>query len=173
MQPEVRNTSYQLINSLLVQSMHNLEVRNTSYQFHSFFFFFFFSQAWELFHDITHFLKQYIFLPLFPIVLVTNLVTPITCQHLPNLISGHCQKFFSQNFNLTLLGNYIWLLNFLFNPSCIATDQYSHSITILSAYISVSSHIEKGDTLTPFLCSHITIFVSSFFVCNHPYLLLS
>ena len=61
--------------------------------------FIFFFQAWELFHDITHFLKQHIFLPLFPIVLVTNLVTPITCQHLPNLISGHCQKFFSQNFN--------------------------------------------------------------------------
>ena len=32
MQPEVRNTTYQLINPLLVQSMHNLKVRNTSYQ---------------------------------------------------------------------------------------------------------------------------------------------
>ena len=89
--------------------------------------FIFFFQAWELFHDITHFLKQHIFLPLFPIVLVTNLVTPITCQHLPNLISGHCQKFFSQNFNFfSLLSNYIWLLNFLFNPSCTTTDQYCH-----------------------------------------------
>ena len=80
--------------------------------------FLFFFQAWELFHDITHFLKQHLFLPLFPIVLVTNLITLITCQHLPNLISGHCQKFFSQNFNFTLLDNYIRLLNFLFNPSC-------------------------------------------------------
>ena len=80
--------------------------------------FHFFFQAWELFHDITHFLKQHLFLPLFPIVLVTNLITLITYQHLPNLISGHCQKLFSQNFNFTLLGNYIWLLNFLFNPSC-------------------------------------------------------
>ena len=77
-----------------------------------------FFQAWELFHDITHFLKQHLFLPLFPIVLVTNLITLITCQHLPNLISGYCQKFLSQNFNFTLRSNYIWQLNFLFNPSC-------------------------------------------------------
>ena len=32
MQPEVRNASYLSISSLLVQSMHNLETRNTSYQ---------------------------------------------------------------------------------------------------------------------------------------------
>ena len=100
--------------------------------FHVFFF-----HAWELFHDLTHFLKQHLFLPLFPIVLVTNLITPITCQHLPNLISGHCQKFFSQNFNFTLLGNYIWLLNFLFNPSC--TTPQTNIVTHRADVFAVSS----------------------------------
>ena len=85
-----------------------------------------------MFHDITHFLKQHLFLLLFPIVLVTNLITLITCQHLPNLISGHCQKFFSQNFNSTLLGNYIWLLNFLFNPSC--TTQQTNIVTVIQSF---------------------------------------
>ena len=35
---------------------------------------------------------------------------------------------FPRHFNFTLLGNYIWLLNFfLVNPSCTAIDQYCHS----------------------------------------------
>ena len=58
-------------------------------------FIFFFFQAWELFHDITHFLKQHIFL----IVLVTNLVTPITYQHLSISCFDYCQKFFLRIFN--------------------------------------------------------------------------
>ena len=85
--------------SLQSGASHRSRVIFPDCQIYNFHFFFFFFQAWQLFHDITHFLKQNIFLPLFPIVLVTNLVTPLTCQHLPNLISGHCQKFFSQNFN--------------------------------------------------------------------------
>ena len=102
-----------------------------------FFFFFFFFQAWELFH-ITHFLKQHLFLSLFLIVLVTNLITLITCQHLPNLISGHCQKFFSQNFNFTLLGNYIWLLNFLFNHSCTTPQTNIVTLSLRSKPLSLS-----------------------------------
>ena len=49
----------------------------------------------------------------FRLCFVNNLIFP-TCQHLPIPISGPCQKFlFPRNFNFTLLGNYIWLLNFL------------------------------------------------------------
>ena len=34
---------------------------------------------------------------------------------------------FPRHFNFTLLGNYIWLLNFLVNPSRTAIDQYCHN----------------------------------------------
>ena len=36
---------------------------------------------------------------------------------------------FPRNYNFTLLGNYIWLLNFLVNPSRTAIDKYCHICT--------------------------------------------
>ena len=110
-----------------------------------------------MFHDITHFLKQHIFLPLFPIVLVTNLITPITCQHLPNLISGHCQKFFSQNFNFPLLGNYIWLLNFLFNPSC--TTPQTNIVTLGPLNSWFAGNVSRTLTLTNGLLNILGVFL--------------
>ena len=63
----------------------------------------------------------------FHLCFVNNLIF-LTCQHLPIPISGPCQKFlFPRNFNFTLLGNYIRLLNFLVNPSCTVID---HIVTI-------------------------------------------
>ena len=64
----------------------------------------------------------------FYLYFVNNLIFP-TCQHL--LIPISSKVPFSRNFNFTLLDNYIWLLNFLVNPSCTAIDQYCHSITYL------------------------------------------
>ena len=58
---------------------------------------------------------------------VNNLIFP-TCQDLSSSHFGPLSKvLFPRNFNFTLLGNYIWLLNFLVNPSHIAIDQYCHS----------------------------------------------
>ena len=76
-----------------VSPCHCNQVRVTGHGLSSlivkFLIFIFFSQAWELFYDITHFLKQHIFL----IVLVTNLVTPITCQHLSISCFDYSQNF--------------------------------------------------------------------------------
>ena len=63
-----------------------------------------------------------IFLPQFPLVLVNNLIFT-TCQHHLILISSHCQKFFSKNFNFRLLGNHIWPLNFLLLTLHVPTPQ--------------------------------------------------
>ena len=96
-------------------------------------FHFFFSSGLGTVHDI---LKQhnFSFFLYFAILLVTDLATPITCQHLSIFCFDYCQKFFFRIFNsfspdiliFTLLGNYIWLLNFLVNPSCTATDEYCY-----------------------------------------------
>ena len=98
--------------------------------------FIFIFQAWELFHDITHFLKTTYF---------SSSISDCTCNQLdqPLYPSTSFQflfwllsKVLSQNFqffsllgNFTLLGNYIWLFNFLVNPSCTATDKYCHVTT--------------------------------------------
>ena len=70
------------------------------------------------------FFNNNIFLPQFLFVLCKQL-------NLPNLSTSSNSHFgplsklpFPRNFNFTLLGNYIWLLNFLVYPSCTAIDKY-------------------------------------------------
>ena len=80
-----------------------------------------------------HFLITIFFFLDFCLSSVNNLIFR-TCQLLSSSHFGFCQKkfflsifdSFPQKFNSTLLGNYIWLLNFLVNPSCTATDEYCH-----------------------------------------------
>ena len=61
-------------------------------------FHFFFPSGLETVHDT---LKQhfFFFLPLFAILLVTNLVTLINCQHLSIFCFDYCQNFFFRIFN--------------------------------------------------------------------------
>ena len=56
---------------------------------------------------------------------------------------------FPRNFNFTLLGNYIWLLNFLVNPSRTAIDQYCHIGIMSHIIISMKFLITlQGDQVT-------------------------
>ena len=112
-----------------VSPCHCNQVRVTGHGLSSlmvkFLIFIFFFQAWELFHDITHFLKQHIFLT----APATNLVTPTTCQYPSIFCFDYCQKFsfrifnsFSQKFQLYTS----WQL-YLANPSRTAINQYCHT----------------------------------------------
>ena len=62
------------------------------------FIFFFFLQAWEPFMISWNNIFFSFFL-YFAILLVTNLVTLITCQHLSIFCFDYCQKFFFRIFN--------------------------------------------------------------------------
>ena len=84
------------------------------------------------------------FLPQFPLVLCKQL-------NLPNLSTSSNSHFgplskipFRRNFNFTLLDNYIWLLNFLVNPSCTDIDKYCHIIIIYSFSEFFSTALTDG-----------------------------
>ena len=104
-----------------------------TFKFLIFIFFFFRLGNCSWYHSFPK--TTYFFLPLLAILLVTNLVTPhylSTSFHfmfwlLSKVLSQNVQFFFPRDFNFTLLGNYIWLLNFLVNPSRTAIDQYCHN----------------------------------------------
>ena len=98
------------------------------------FIFFFFPSGLGTVHDI---LKQHIFF-------LSSSIRDFTCNQLghPHYLSTSfhflfwlLSKILFQNFQFffpdisifTLLGNYIWLLNFLVNPSRTAIDQYCHT----------------------------------------------
>ena len=103
-----------------------------------------FSRFENHFSIITLFFSFFnIFLPQFPLVLCKQL-------NLPNLSTSSNSHFgplskapFLRNFNFKLLDNYIWLLNFLVNPSCTAIDKYCHTFILIrsdSLTICVSSY---------------------------------
>ena len=103
---------------------------------------FFFPSGLGTVHDI---LKQHIFffLPLFCDFTCNQLGHPhylSTSFHflfwlLSKILFQNFQFFFPDISIFTLLGNYIWLLNFLVNPSRTAIDQYCHIMT--SAFVLV------------------------------------
>ena len=125
---------------------HCNQVRDTGHglsslivKFLIFFFFFSFRLGNRSWYPKTYFF----FLPLFCDFTCNRLGhPPITCQHLSIFCFDYCQKFFFRIFNsfspdiliFTLLGNYIWLLNFLVNPSCTATDEYCHTLIQLGKF---------------------------------------
>ena len=100
-------------------------------------FHFFFPSGLGTVHDI---LKQHIFffLPLFCDFTCNQLGHPhylSTSFHflfwlLSKILFQNFQFFFPDISIFTLLGNYIWLLNFLVNPSRTAIDQYCHNVTV-------------------------------------------
>ena len=108
-------------------------------------FIFFFPSGLGTVHDI---LKQHIFffLPLFCDFTCNQLGHPhylSTSFHflfwlLSKILFQNFQFFFPDISIFTLLGNYIWLLNFLVNPSRTAIDQYCHNSTIQNG-----SHFQK------------------------------
>ena len=143
-------------------------------------FHFFFLSGLGIVHDI---LKQHIFffLPLFAILLVTNLVTLITCQHLSIFCFDYCQKFFFRIFNsfsqtfqfYTSWQLYLATQFFLVNPSRTIIDQYCHSILLClkCLYINFKKYLRTSisASLQKVGLNHI-IFLFLFFDCTSYFL---
>ena len=72
------------------------------------------------------FFNNNIFLPQFPPELCKQLNLSYLSTSFQFPFRPLSKILFPRNFNFILLGNYIWLLNFLVNPSCTATDKYCH-----------------------------------------------
>ena len=119
-------------------------------------FHFFFPSGLGTIHNILNNIFFSFFL-YFSILFVTDLVTPhylSTSFHflfwlLSKILFQNFQFFFPDILIFTLLGNYIWLLNFLVNPSCTATDNIVTVSSFSFSFCNGIDFLEKKCFLLP------------------------